>query len=734
VKPGGGRLTDAEWQAIQANQDSRPDRPEWVNNFVAIDRGADWQARVCLRTAEQLFLAGKPDDAIAGLRQAILTNPDSPISTECQLRIGRYYLDHNDTTKAIAELSKCHYLPGCDAYDEAQYIITSVQENGAIGRSRPLTETQKSDQAKYAELVVKLNGSTPAARQQMEDKLVNVAADLQSQSRGDDDGIIEKALAVCKTPQCRDVLTYIEASTREFSAERRDPANIYAAASGVASAPVRAAIIAQALEQGYLADNPAKVMALLNPLMRQQPFPADGASRKIASLSQNSEIMGLYPPSEEFTNSLSFIREQLVTTAYSAGNYALALQYCKEIPASDSMHNDADEIETKLKGISATDYPTLLQFNTIAEESEESAQTAHDDYQFAAKYPKFKYASVALLRAESIYRELGRDSDADQIIAKIKVQVPGSYVPIFRQAQKAAANGDFATARILCRQINALDQKAEAARRTEDITSLSVNEYDFSATEGAQNLLTKINLESSLRRAIKLYVAASQWPAFTHRMLVDVPPTKLADEVIRMNPKNAPAVYSAILNVESGQDFEEITRGSSVSAPSLRLVFLKNCPDSSQLQPVLQDDRLNYWLYGASVQDIAWLAALVNRGPSYRYAAQVATIFGGSIIPKSSYAEVQLAAIQKQWPLSRAAVVAANAAVKILLSVQRPETAQAILNEPICPLVSVDPALKERTSLIDQVSDVLTAKHRKPWEPIWSVQLPVVTDFDASLE
>jgi len=122
----GERLTDEAWEKMSSAKYAVPQRPSWTSLFVAPLDGPAWVAREGLRNAEQLFLDGKDEDAIKALRGVVEEKRSTDVSTEAQLQIGKYYLDHSDTETAYRELLNCRSLPGGSSYNEARHLLLSV--------------------------------------------------------------------------------------------------------------------------------------------------------------------------------------------------------------------------------------------------------------------------------------------------------------------------------------------------------------------------------------------------------------------------------------------------------------------------------------------------------------------------------------------------------------------------------------------------------------------------------
>ena len=130
TRPHLDRLTDADWQAQQAQRYLRPERPIWYamsSSFPGNEAGMEEVARAPLRAAEKLLNENHAETALALLRAAVAKNPDTTLATEAQYRIGCYYLDRHDTVRAENELQRCERLPGCEAFDLAQEQLRLIE-------------------------------------------------------------------------------------------------------------------------------------------------------------------------------------------------------------------------------------------------------------------------------------------------------------------------------------------------------------------------------------------------------------------------------------------------------------------------------------------------------------------------------------------------------------------------------------------------------------------------------
>ena len=538
TRPAGDRLTDTRWQQMQASTILRPERPAWAGEFVSQPRGPEWQSREPLRQAESLFQAGRPAEALALLRRTVAGSPDTTLATEAQCRLGQYYEARKDAAGAVAEYLKCRRLPGCDASDVArQSALSLVSDQQWSERQVALPGVRAAGEARTALGSLKAPGLTAAERAAREQRLV--AALVRAHSTE----LLPEAIAACRTPEMREVLRYllvmVPTGEEEASAAHATVLTALLAFARTAHSPaLKAAALCKAVEYGYLAGTPDRLVATLVPYLSLKAIAQDPASVFLAHVLGREQLTDQIDPRHVVEIGTMTIRSQVVPTAYAEGRLEDMVRYERTLPGQEGGHDDADRFMQMYQHYPEFGHRPLSLYARAWSSGNKTPEDAPPLYrEVAQEYPESPLAAPALQAAESLLREVHQVGQANEIRALILKNYAETAVGLFDRAQVAFEQDDLNQAAELMDQAVAEDKRHPG-------------EFSEALQYGVgQGLRSQIQQTQNLRRALRPLAVAAGRPAVadvTPANVVGVDPVGLADRFADALPSQAGNVYDAL--------------------------------------------------------------------------------------------------------------------------------------------------------------------------------------------
>lgn len=704
-RPAFSRLTDAEWKSRLASQSLRPERPAWTGQFVARPGGAAFEAREPLRKAEALFLANRPDAALALLRTVVQQQRLAPLATEAQLRIGQYYFDRRDYRRTELELRQCERMYGCTATRVARRLLEQAQDQ--LRPSADDTHARRvAQQRRIHGLIVGLrSGKNPVASRGQEERLARVL--LQEGHTIPPEAMAQmlgEAASLCRQEDLRWILKYAALNPRaelaSFGMKTDETIEACLAFSrGNAPRPLRAGALALAVQAGLGGRDPARALQLLRPFRQPEVFRSEPTLSWLRSLPRRSFSLPL-DPAELIDLEVRNILHRACFQIFQQGDWkrleALQLDL---LPADDQTSTELRQLFSLFadqKGV-----PLRLFITANGQESRRGLPAATAAFHaLSQRYPTAQIAPYALWRALECAERAGDLKQAEQLRSELTQVFPNSYATL------AARVGD-AVEQWAPETVLPLDARTVA--EGERLRELGL----FLRIPAPSSLQLNLNQVVRSVQQVRPLLAPGQRPAVVRQLQAIHDQAALDLKVAELFPKQQPEVYLTLMDV-----------GFSSLADS----FLRRYPDHPGAKKAWEHVRS-----GSLEQNLSWLAPLVERGAAYPWEREAEKFLewlvvrdGGSEEDEAAYLgwiQEHAAQVREARPGSRTVAVAELAVARALRNAYRPEAALALLQRFPADLRADDPLQAKRRDLTRTAKLEVAAKRFADWAPRWHTQI-----------
>lgn len=697
------RLTDADWKSTLASQYLRPQRPGWTEHFVARPKVHAAPEREPLRRAEALFLEHRPAEAIAVLRAVVGQERLSPVATEAQLRLGRYYFDQKEFRQAADELRRCERMYGCAAADEARRLLLTAQDQ--LRPAEPEEDPRASAPLRDVLRRIAALRTAPKgpASQQQEEQLVRQLLELVAKSPRDvDPELLSQGATVCRQDVHRWLLRYAALFPRvelgRYSGKADEViTECLTFSRGDAPRPLRAGAMALAVHAGLDKRDPERSLRLLRPFRRPDVFRPHPTLTWIRSLPQQSFILPLDPAP---------LLDQAVQVA-------LPLAFLRAFQRGDWQSFDALRADLLPAEIDPTSRNLRLLFSEFGDQNtvplrrfvEANGQESRGGPRLAATAfatlsrlcPTARLAPYALWRAQECAERAKELEHAEQLRTELIRNFPGSYPAAAARVRQAVEQWEPETALPIDEQT-----RAAGAQLRE------LNPY-FRLPEPSS---LQFELDRVARNVAKVrpLLKPGQRPVIVRQLQSIRDLTELDDKLGGLFPERQPEVYLGLMEVDY--------------LSSLTELFLRRYPDHPEAKKAWRG-----FYFRSLSRHLPWLTPLVERGTTYRWEREARSclehLIAGNSTPEDNEAAYvawvreHVAEVLETGPGTRSAAVAQVALSRALLGTRRPEAALKVIQGIQLNTSNEDPLEDELNHLKRRARLEIAGKSRPDWVPRW---------------
>ncbi|MBI3922700.1 MAG: DUF3160 domain-containing protein [Armatimonadetes bacterium] len=707
VRPGFRRLTDAEWQKMNETTYLRPDRPAWAGEFACVAGGEEWVSRAPLRETERLLLSQQGDAALALLRRVVAENPDKPLATEAQCRIGKFFMDQKEYATAAVELSKCRRMYGCEASGTAKSLLGRVRwEQSRKDTEGARKEPQEIQQAREALMLLKDASLDSSKRLALEKRLAWLF--LRMSPPVPDSPLQElrnRAAAACRPGDIKELLTFAALAAGNRYARYGQPVEnrngaireCLSSAQSFRAPPLRAAAKALAVGLGLHADDPKQALATLRPFLKPDVFQPENQPvlRTLREVSGEDGVDFDLDPRRIFLSVVDGLREKLILDAYQSGQLDTMMQYFRTLPAQsgNGSINGLDQLYSAFPDFGGRPLSLFARVG-VTPQTTDFSHAAERYFDVYRKYPRSKFAPFALLCSASAYRQASNLKKAKEAEARVRRQFPNTLPGLLCKARAAYEAGDVA----LTRQCVALYSKGDERRPdyshrilhypVGDISDMSRDLWRYDAVQKALEPIAKATGRSQLLQEIP-------FPCDLDAM---------AKKFSAAVPDQAAEVYLALTK--------------AIDSPSLCRYFLERFPT----HPAAAEVRWQRAQRAQLPESLKWLAPILNGNPGDKYFEEASRLFAKQLSAEGILDSVaaRVKHVRGAFPNTRVALVADCILARSLAARNRPEealqTARNLLNRP-----SLDDQLRVECQTIAHKAELeVWAKHQPDWTPVWA--------------
>jgi hypothetical protein len=758
-RPHGMRLTDQEWRALNASTLLSPEPPAWQSAFLASPRAEDWELRAPLRAAEALLLKGKAEEGLAQLREIAATRRDSPISTEAQCRIGKFYLDAGDPSRASLELSKCARMYGCDASDLADQLARQArleEQRREFDRQRaqrldsvdatfePLRPGQSPEppgqwltikrlRADLAE--VRSGAGVPAAEKRLTQDLLGstpwAAERPETTIEGLDRtealvGLLTDASRAVKSPEYRQALGYAAVlagwQLRYMVASQGAGAPYVQLAiafwNSDAPEPLRAAALGIALEGGYLADDTRRAEALVRPLLHSAVFSSvheSPAEMALKAMSRNSDTGP--EPESLFGLGAHVVLCRLLVAEWHAGRSAEAEKIAKSMPAGDNIMNYQAEsaVAEFLRcwdRYGANDRAVADAIGLVKglDEAGRDAEAARVLIAFAEANPKSTLAPQALGHAALRLRQAGQEQRSRELLRRLRTVYPQSVPGLIQRILEADRTGDLPLMRSLLPQMNALYWRED---RPDTV-------WTVADEDTAMRLAEDIGLYDARRQALKPLIDAAGNPKALTRQIMLGDGRAVSEILARALPRRVPEVLLEVGKACGNADLIRRVLTQFPASSSARRAWTVAESHAGNHGELL--DHLGF------PRGVELLAPAVNGWPGEISDSATNTLLneiGGVHAWDLRYVAQIDRVVHNEFPKSRIAAAVDLAEARVMLTRKRPEALLSVAQAVMAATAASDPLHQEAKALIAKARTQIAEKGRPELLACWTVRVPI---------
>ena len=724
TRQGNDRLTDARWKETLASDYLRPDRSGWAREFMSIAGGQAWQSRAPLREAESLLLEGKAEEGLALLRKTVDQNRTSSLATEAQCRVARYYFERKDDARAWEELLRTRKLPRCDASGQIGQMMEVVSwRKRSPQRTRWLAPFENGPGK--AEAVVKALRPLPVSPNRAARERELALALIASDSRGRVPGsLFARAAAACRTPYIREALTYQSLrSPRGWRSESQSSdadegldsffeASLRFGRSSTSPA-LKANVLSDAVEAGYLNDDPGKAGALLAPYLKREVVLNDRsqATRLLCETVFNGGDF-LSEDAEAPHQALHLLLPDAAEKALLSGHPRQAWALIRISPADVGGH--AKEF---LDAFQSDGWTVVEKFTALLAARQDSAGDPAALKLIAARFnrvqvlfPLSKLSPYSLAQAASCLKAAGDTAGAEKIRDILARGYPDSPPGKIARAEIAIASGDLdAALKIIPADPSYARMRFMRGSGMEGDPS-EAPPYAMPGHWNASEVGGRLaQWQATRNAAAPVLQAAHQEKLLASIRAADLP-ADVAQRIAAVEPASAAAIYVAMAGCEADLGGE---------AQAFRHV-MDDFPTAPGVDDLLKNHRVGE-------ADAPWVAALVNRGATYPRADWAVTTLEQLCSSTQDYGEDALMErerlaerVGKTYPGTRAAGICAVLLAERQAKQEFPEKALVEASDAI-PLVANMPAFRQRAELVrSRARKELWSRQQPDWLPAWS--------------
>lgn len=697
------RLTDADWKSTLANQYLRPQRPDWTGYFLAGSKEQASPEREPLRRAEALFLAKRSNEAIAVLRLIVGQERPSPMATEAQLRIGRYYLDQKEFRQAADELRRCERMYGCGAADEARRLLLTAQDELRPAEPEKPAQVSAAQRDVLRRIAALRTAPKGPSSQQQEEQLVRQLLELVAKSPRDvDPELLNQGAAVCRQDDHRWLLRYAALFPRVELGQYSGKADEVIIACltfsrGDAPRPLRAGAMALAVHAGLGKRDPERSLRLLRPFRQPDVFRPHPTLTWIRSLPQQSFSLSLDPA-------------PLLTRAVQV---ALPLAFLQAFQRGDWQRFDALRAELLPAEIDPTSRNLRLLFSEFGDQNtiplrrfvEANGQESRGGPRLAAtafaalsrQYPTARLAPYALWRTQECAERAKELEHAEQLRLELIRSFPASYPAMAARVRQAVEQWEPEAA------LPFDDQSRAAGAQLRELSPYfrlpEPSSLQFELDQVARNV-------AKVRPLLK----PGQKPVMVRQLQSIRDLTELDNKLGELFPERQPEVYLGLMEVDYLSALIEL--------------FLRRYPDHPEAK------RAWNGFYSRSLsRQLPWLTPLVERGTSYRWEQEARNcleqLIAGDGPPEDNetayvaWVREHVAEVLETCPGTRSAAVAQVALARALLGTRRPEDALKVLQGIQLNTSNADPLEDELNHLKRRARLEIASKSRPDWVARW---------------
>jgi hypothetical protein len=509
-----------------------------------------------------------------------------------------------------------------------------------------------------------------------------------------------------------------ERGGRYGTGSREDNEHAIAFARQAVSPALRAAALSLALRDGYLADQPQTALALLHPYLDAQNLKndTDPALQLILTPPDQTIVSGpaytaglRTDPKDLFRTQIAETLLTLASASLNAGQIRQAVRYAQLSPEKNHGGRNGEEfgiadIIEQWGSLPDAELPAASMLAVLhgLEAKNSSSAIANQALELARRYPRSRYAQIAL--CEAIWR--ARSDESETQASKLKAILLQDYpesIPALAIEMEAAFNqGDLPRTRMLA---------AAYQSRVQGINFTSTQHPEQDPVS-AENIAYRLSHYDRLVQQLKPLLDAAHDPEVTRMDLLESNGEPLAEALIQRLPDRAAEIYRTLIPIYPNS--------------ALTMRFLERFPSDSWAgeawKRLIGEGRAFTpdALRNGGPEMVQWLAPFVNRNDANSTAAAklLKKMIGeGQGEAGIRFAQEEARMVQDRYPQSRASGVVDLAVAQTLLNSRRPEAMLAYADRAMALLQQNDPMRGEAEQGRQRAVLEIAAKRRSG---LWS--------------